>query len=194
MGPYAAEVIQQLLFEGELSADDLGWHIGLDEWQELGALDVLRHPIKKAEALAAQNAAVAAAAAASEQSQSTSPFRSFAVSRLVEQDPHLQSIGNCWYVMALVLGTPAAFICLYSLPRQLYGWTLGAGIAFALAFVAGVIGHGIRENRGWAVVASRLFAILCLPLFPVGTILGVHILGKLKKAVPPKQLARPSSK
>jgi hypothetical protein len=55
-----------------------------------------------------------------------------------------------------------------------------------------VIGHGLRENRSWAIAASRLFAYFCVPLFPVGTIIGVYILGKLKKATPPKE--RPSSR
>jgi hypothetical protein len=184
MGPYAAEVIQQLLFEGELAAEDLGWHVGLEEWQPLGSLDVLRHPIKKAEALAAQNAAMAEAA--SQNQQLAVPLRSFAVSRLVEQDPHLQRVGNCWYILALVLGTPAAFICIYSLPRQLYSWTVGAGAALAFAFIVGFFGYGIREKSRWAFLTSKVMAWILLPLFPIGTIVGLYVLKLLKNATPPK--------
>ena len=173
LGPYDSIQINRLLRDRELSAEDLGWHKGLEEWVPLGQLEALRKPIMES---SSQHIAV------------VSDGPSFATGHIsedakdTENNRHFQAIGTCWYVLALILGLLGSLLCLYALPRHKYTLTIIGSILLVAAFVYGLIGNGVRKNRSWASLASLVGAILLLPFFPLGTLAGVYMLGELKKA------------
>jgi len=170
LGPYDAQQINRLLFDGELSPEDLGWHKGLAEWVPLSQLEALTVPLKDS---SSQHIAASA---------SPGPARNFATRHLSEEDVNFQAIGTCWYLVALVLGLIGTPLCLYALPRHHFMLTIIGSILLIGAFVYGFLGQGVRKNADWAQPASTIAAIILLPFIPFGTIAGLHVLALLKKA------------
>ena len=171
LGPYDSNQINRLLMDGELSAEDLGWHKGMEEWVPLGMLEALSAP--PAEDATSQHIAAAASAG---------PARTFATRRISQENVHFQAIGTCWYLTALILGIVGTPLCLYALPRMKTTLTIISAILILAAFIYGFIGNAVRKNKPWAQPASALGAMLLLPFIPFGTIVGLYVLGELKKA------------
>lgn len=170
LGPYDPAQVVRLLMDGELAADDYGWHKGLDNWVPLGELPALT--TAPTEDTSSQHIAEGASAG---------PVRTFATSHITEIELHGQAVGTCWYSLALFLGMIGVPICLYSIPRQSFKLTIAGTILIGCAFVFGFLGSGIRRNRMWARPLSVVAAILLLPFIPFGTILGLYVLSQMKK-------------
>lgn len=171
LGPYDSSQVSRLLLDGELSPEDLGWHKGLEEWVPLSRLEALQKPVE--ESASSQHIAAGA---------SPGPARQFATRHLSDEDQHFQAIGTCWYLTALILGLIGTPLCLYGVPRHEFTETIVGSILLVAAFVYGFIGGGIRKNAAWAKAASLIGAFILIPVLPFGTIVGLYVLGELKKS------------
>jgi len=170
LGPYDPTQVVRLLLDGELAPDDYGWHKGLENWVPLGQLEALTTP--PTADTTSQHIAEGASAG---------PIRNFATSHITEIELHGQSVGTCWYSLALLLGMIGVPICLYSIPRQSFHLTIIGTILIGTAFVFGFLGSGMRRNRMWARPLSIIAAILLIPFIPFGTIVGLYVLTQFKK-------------
>lgn len=118
----------------------------------------------------------------------------------MEKQKHINTVGLLYIIfgsIGLVFSSVAAYVGINDVLRisatevksELHGkvifyiWIgLFAILVLSLSFI--FVGRGIREGKRWATrVFGFILALLALPSFPIGTVIGIYAIWALNKVI-----------